>query len=1380
MSRRHSSDIPDAYAELSAPARLVAQAYGVVGPMPLGITRTQKLLSKGRVKVLDRVLDNAAVSRCTRELIEAGVAFRYRNHGVVVERHWALPLTRAAHREGHLLGILSAYKTQQAEYWHEQFEDEPLLRGYLVAGDSARFNELVDGMAAPLDWGFLAQPLAEDLLHQLPKEHLPEALAQCLQHCIALATPPTPLIDICRSLGAPDRHAADIAFIRVLQGRFDAAHEVFKSLPPSVRSDKPAIVAGLATHALIACLRGDDSTALRRIEEALAAERAGTRRRLVFPPYRQFALSLLALVRVDLPQSGELLADLMRTAQRTGVDCQPEAAFVANAKRIKENRGVFGHSLTEPCLDALYDGLACCWLEDFHPQPERRRQLLASFAQQASANGFDWVAAECAEALARYAKLHAGEAKSAPPSPTHLRLGTTTLADLAKRAEEWEYGLKALEQLAFRAGNKADAKRPGATLKRRLIWKLDNDYDRILVEVREQRQNKNGSWTKGRRVALQRLVVEAAKMEFLLPQDREAVAAMAVRRYWDGQEHYFGAKSVYALAGHPHVCNSRGESIDVVRRDPELSIDEVDGGNVVVRIEPYVKEEGRDYLAVLSDERRCEVTHFTPQHRGLCNALGENGLTLPAAGKPRLLEAVSSLASQIRVQSAADGEATAKQVPADAEPWIRLEPLDAGLAAAIVVEPIAESGVCFEPGTGGTTVFAILDGENLQAKRDLDAENQAARRLIANCPMLASRPTELTPLALPDPAQCLELLERLHAIDARCKWPKGEPFRIVTQASASSLRLTVKSAEQWLQASGTLAVDEQRVVDLKRLFALLEASPQSRFLELGDGEFVALTSGFRRQLDDLASLSTSSAKNEIRLNALAALALDDLLADAETEADDAWLAFRDRLGEAESFEPEPPSTLQAELRPYQIAGYRWLARLARWGAGACLADDMGLGKTVQTLAALLQRAPDGPALVVAPTSVVANWADEARRFAPTLNVKHYAGPAAVRAPLLEALVPFDLVVTTYGVLQNDAEQLGAVEWHSAVLDEAQAIKNPTAKRTRAARRLNAAFRVVTTGTPIQNNLMDLHSLFNFVNPGLLGSQEHFRRNFGMPIERDNDADAHARLRRLIAPFVLRRLKADVLDDLPERTEITLHVGMSSEEATLYEALRQKAVEELEAARSEGPEVGEGARRVQVLAHLMRLRLACCNPKLVLESGAPASSKLATFATTLEELLENRHKVLVFSQFVMHLKLVEEYLQSADVKYQYLDGSTPAKARRERIDAFQAGEGEVFLISLKAGGVGLNLTAADYVIHMDPWWNPAVEDQASDRVHRIGQTRPVTIYRLVTEGTIEEQIVDLHHRKRNLADQLLEGADAPGRLNAEELLELLRKPLDVRG
>jgi SNF2 family DNA or RNA helicase len=323
--------------------------------------------------------------------------------------------------------------------------------------------------------------------------------------------------------------------------------------------------------------------------------------------------------------------------------------------------------------------------------------------------------------------------------------------------------------------------------------------------------------------------------------------------------------------------------------------------------------------------------------------------------------------------------------------------------------------------------------------------------------------------------------------------------------------------------------------------------------------------------------------------------------------------------------------------------------------------------------------------------------------------------------------------------------------------------------------LQGDFRMVATGTPLENHLGELWNLFRFINPGLLGNLEQFNLRFAAPIERAQDkpaeAQARLRLRRLIAPFILRRTKTQVLAELPSRTEITLPVELSPQETALYESLRRAALEKLAAV--EGP---AAKKAIQILAEIMKLRRACCNPQLVAPELGLASSKLAAFAGLLSGLLENRHKVLVFSQFVDHLSLIRAHLEQHNVSYQYLDGSTPMAQRKERVDAFQAGEGEVFLISLKAGGMGINLTAADYVIHMDPWWNPAVEDQASDRAHRMGQLRPVTIYRLVAQHTIEESIVELHQHKRDLADSLLEGSDAAARMSAGDMLAMLQEGL----
>ncbi|MCK5885864.1 MAG: DEAD/DEAH box helicase, partial [Alcanivorax sp.] len=356
-----------------------------------------------------------------------------------------------------------------------------------------------------------------------------------------------------------------------------------------------------------------------------------------------------------------------------------------------------------------------------------------------------------------------------------------------------------------------------------------------------------------------------------------------------------------------------------------------------------------------------------------------------------------------------------------------------------------------------------------------------------------------------------------------------------------------------------------------------------------------------------------------------------------------------------------------------------------------------------------------------------NWLDEALRFAPTLRAARF-GEAGDRQTQIDQLQAFDVLVCSYGLLQNEGERLAGVPWHTIVADEAQAIKNAATKRSRAVMALQGDFKMITTGTPIENHLGELWNLFRFINPGLLGSLQQFNQRFATPIEVHDDREVRQQLKQLIRPFILRRMKSDVLTELPARTEVTLHVELDEQEQVFYEAVRREAVKRLADAGEEG---NPGKQRVRMLAEIMRLRRACCNPRLVVPETTIGSSKLKAFGSVLQELLDSRHKALVFSQFVGHLSILREYLDQQGISYQYLDGSTPVKQRKRAVDAFQNGEGDVFLISLKAGGSGLNLTAADYVIHMDPWWNPAVEDQASDRAHRMGQQRPVTIYRMVT-------------------------------------------------
>ena len=466
-------------------------------------------------------------------------------------------------------------------------------------------------------------------------------------------------------------------------------------------------------------------------------------------------------------------------------------------------------------------------------------------------------------------------------------------------------------------------------------------------------------------------------------------------------------------------------------------------------------------------------------------------------------------------------------------------------------------------------------------------------------------------------------------------------------------------------------------------------------------------------------------------------------------------------------EPTTPEGLKANLRPYQREGFLWLSRLDRAHAGACLADDMGLGKTLQAISLLLAVANEGPSLVVAPTSVCANWLTELKRFAPALKCSVFG--AGNRAQTFKKLGPGQVLITSYGLLQSENLGFRKVNWRVAVLDEAQAIKNSHAKRSRAALEIHADFRIVTTGTPVENNLSELWSIFNFILPGLLGSRDNFQRRFAAPIEHDDDKDASQHLRNIVSPFLLRRRKDQVLSELPPKEDIDYPIELSAEERDFYNRLRLSILNDLE-----NHQENDGQRHIRVLAGITKLRLAVDHPSLVDGGAHLPGSKLEAFMTLLKQVLDNGHKVLVFSQFVKFLSIVASTLESEGIPYEYLDGGQSPRERTTAVQNFQEGSVPVFLISLKAGGLGLNLTQADYVIHLDSWWNPAVENQASDRAHRLGQDKKVTIYHLQTAHTIEDKIKALHQRKRDLADQLLSDSDTINTKSLEELLKLLRE------
>jgi superfamily II DNA or RNA helicase len=607
------------------------------------------------------------------------------------------------------------------------------------------------------------------------------------------------------------------------------------------------------------------------------------------------------------------------------------------------------------------------------------------------------------------------------------------------------------------------------------------------------------------------------------------------------------------------------------------------------------------------------------------------------------------------------------------------------------------------------------------------------------------------------------------------------------------------SGEQWFDLDVSFASsggERFSAAEIQRL--VLSGQSHTR---LKNGRFAVIDTGAVEELQEvLLDCAPRQHEKGYRLSNAQAGFLDASLREKsgwQMEAPSAWRERALRQSGDARLDVPPLEDLEGVLRPYQKHGVAWLRFLRDNGFGGILADEMGLGKTLQVLAFLRSifakrltgratgkpggsetaqgRAGDGgvpelPALVVCPTSLVFNWVAEARKFTPTLKVLSLHGPQ--RHTLFAEIPESDIVVTSYSLIRRDAEMYRGLEFDTVVLDEAQHIKNRQSQNSQAVKTIRAHHRLVLTGTPLENSVLDLWSIFDFLMPGYLGAAADFRERYEAPIVRSKDGAAQARLARRVKPFLLRRLKKDVAADLPKKIEQVSFCELTEDQRTVYQQV-------LDAGRKEVTEAvgqrGLEKSRLVVLNALLRLRQICCDLRLLkLDNTSPdtASGKLEMFGELIEEVIDGGHRVLVFSQFVGMLKLLEERLRTEEIDYCYLDGSTVDRAGV--VERFQTNAAiPVFLISLKAGGVGLNLTGADTVIHFDPWWNPAVEDQATDRAHRIGQTRVVSSYKLITRGTVEEKILALQNRKRAVIQSVLAGEEEfTSALNWEEIQELL--------
>ena len=869
----------------------------------------------------------------------------------------------------------------------------------------------------------------------------------------------------------------------------------------------------------------------------------------------------------------------------------------------------------------------------------------------------------------------------------------------------------------------------GRKNKEQLVWLLHAEGPELECKI--QKQSTKGEWTAGRRVDPGLLSTQYAA---LLDEEDWALVRLLPRNMSRLPDELWPV-----LAQHPRLLNAKGQKLQLALSAPLLQIVVEDAGMRGV-LSPAQASKGAHIVPLAQDLWQLMLT--PPGLQPLLPALASIP-PLPGEGLAALQQTLNDIPGLPWHSEVAglQGNVELKSWPGLAS--VQLDWQDGQLAVRLVTQ--LDEMPALPLGKGEAVVRQGMK-ESLYWLRDLAEEKREAQSL-----------RNQLPIDLPGTEWLLQGEQALSLVNAlpelveqqiRIHWHQDSARLKSLDEAALSLR--IERRQDWFQVEGSLSLDEHEILDLRLI--LRQLTPGQRTVQLDEQTSLVLSDKLVERLTMLGAMLDE----EQRVNTRLAYPLTRLLSVISTQGDSAWQELQAEWQQ----EVDCPPELLTPLRDYQKDGVRWLATLAHHGFGACLADDMGLGKTLQALIVLRMRQHLGPALVVVPKSVVTNWQEEVARFAPELEVVTFEPGMDREAQIAEAR-PGQLVLVNYGMLGGLAAALKGRRWSSMVLDEAQQIKNAGTQRAKLLFQLDGDFRLALSGTPIENHLGELWSLFTFINPGLLGSLGEFKRRFGKAVK---DPEHMALLRAVISPFILRRLKQHVLTELPDKTEIVHHISLSAEERQLYEATRREVVQQVQSA--------DGRALMHVLSGLTRLRRLCCSPSLIMPEWAYSNSKLDEAMALLGEAIDNGHRVLVFSQFVDLLSLLRERIGKRGWDYCYLDGGCSAKSRQESILRFRNEPVPLFLISLKAGGTGLNLTQADTVLHLDPWWNPAVEDQASDRAHRMGQTQPVTVYRLVCEQTVEEKIVALHDEKRALADGLLSGQSEVRGLDVESLRALL--------
>ncbi len=936
--------------------------------------------------------------------------------------------------------------------------------------------------------------------------------------------------------------------------------------------------------------------------------------------------------------------------------------------------------------------------------------------------------------------------------------GGRPLLSTFRRRNSWEILLSDIEESV------AHEKR---SLGKRIAYYIKG---KELQAVVEQNLMDDGAWHDGKLLSLSMMattgyesmdnadIAIASQMAKEKPQGISDVDILVPYLYNTGRLYY------------GNYYHGIGTPVEIIKEEPYL---EFEGKGSVIEISTNVSRtdtgEIRLHTVIMDSQTSFRLISTNVIQRSVIKSMLQIG-KLPSSALMSAKKTIESLKGIIEIRECILDLDSQPSVLSKGVLAVRVSPEGNEYHIKITATALEDGVARFVPAEGEAVVYDEVDGLTHCVNRNIPVEYSNFKQIHT---FLYERSKAEVLDGYNYKIWSLEglLLLLAYVYDNRDKyfveWPEGSPLKFRGDIKSSDIDIVVKSDMEWFTVEGEVIISGKKYA-LSDLVNLCCMDGIEGFIKLSEDEYIRMSEKLKKHIALMNAFPMDNTKKR-QVAKFQVGALAKTLEGLKAHVDGEYTQFLSRTKEAFDIDPALPEAITAQLRDYQLEGYKWMCRLDAWGAGACLADDMGLGKTLQALCFLAHMADKGASLVIAPKSVVLNWVTELQKFTKGLNVI-VLNNSAKRDADIKASGPNDIILCTYGLLATEADILKKKEWNVICLDEAHQIKNRQTISSHTVMEMKSKSRVILTGTPLQNNLSELWNLFQFINPGLLGPWPYFRDSFMIPTL---DNEHKALLKDMTQPFILRRTKRDVLKELPEKLLNNHYVEMTEQESKVYEEMRRQAEVKFKRHKTKEEKKEAATLDLNFFTELMKLRQAACSMRLVYQHWVEPSSKIVALMEILDNILQDKdNNVIVFSQFTSFLDVIKPEFKKRELDYLYLDGQTPLEKRQQVVSDFQEGKCHLFLSSLKAGGLGINLTAANYVILLDPWWNPAIENQAMDRAHRIGQKRVVSVIRLISSQTIEEKIMRLHETKQHLSDDILDGTAESYKLTYEDVMDMV--------